>query len=83
MGPLHPTGGLPILCQSTYWMCLCIGNSQLHISIKHETNGEPYNCGEGTLGYLINGGAGLLIFGKSAYPPRGLLEPPRLLILAA
>ena len=43
----------PIPCQPTYRMCLCIGYSQRHTSVKHATNGEPYNCGESTEGDLL------------------------------
>ena len=38
----------PTFWQPTYRMCLCIGYSQLHTSIKHAMYGEPYNCGEST-----------------------------------
>ena len=47
------TRGTPITCQPTYRMCLCIGYSQRHPSVKHATNGEPYNCGESTEGDLL------------------------------
>ena len=50
---LQTSRDTPILCQPTYRMCLCIGNSQLHTSNKHAMYGEPYNCGESTEGDLL------------------------------
>ena len=60
-------GGTVALCQSTYWMCLCVGYSQLHTCIKLAFIGEPYNCGEGTEGDLTS--MSCLIDKKVLYVP--------------